>query len=328
MCKRIIAVLLSFGMLFVNIPGAWAAMLHVQTLSGSGTLAIAGATSLTAALEGNPSHGGTPGDGLLRFAPTATDLIPQADELIRVEFDANNDSAGNNFKSITIATDNKYSGTGVTGDTTPASPLTTSNFPAGLVHTTATTYTVPLHWTVFNTAAKAQAYVFQNFTLGVDPEFVAPGGSPRTQSEDVDTRIQLFVSDKSGNMVDHDMNPATPRVLQDCDANDPNGMAGVQAFCPGYASLAYDLSGTTATNTTGKLANVPLSLTCENSATPDPQLCDNANSPEGVLPNNRPAGSNTLGAVMYVLLAANFKGAPAGTYTTSKLRIQMVNLAP
>lgn len=287
MFKRMIALSLAIGLMFLNIPTAFAASIVTRTITGTGQLPTIGTNTLTTSLVANTgTTPGTPGDGLLKFTPSATDLVPQGDELVRIQFTADNNSAGTNFKSILVYTDNKAVG---------AVPLSTGDFPSGLVNASATAISVPLHWVIFSLASDAINYTFFNYVQGTDPF-----SSGRTQSEAIDSRIQAFISDKSGSG-----NP-----VSDCDSVTP----GVQIFCPGFATAIIGPVGTTA-----ELANFPYNAAC---ATPNtPKACNNASAPVGQPSNNR---SITNGDA-YVLLVADFNGATAGTYTTSKFMVEMVN---
>ncbi len=286
MFKRMIALTLAIGLVFLNIPTAFAASLITRTITGTGTLPTIGTNTLTATLVANIGTPGTP-DGLaLQFVPSGADLVPQGDELVKIAFTADNNSVGTNFKSILVYTDNKGAG---------AVPLSTGDFPSGLVNASATAVSVPLHWVIFKTTADAIAYTFFNYVHLTDPF-----AGPRTASEVIDTRIQAFISDKSGSG-----NP-----VSDCDTVLP----GVQVFCPGFATSIYGLVGTEA-----EIANFPYNTAC---ATPlTPKACSNASAPVGQPTINRKVTNGEA----YILLAANFNGASAGTYTTNKFMVEMVN---
>jgi|GEM_PF-2868436 len=286
MFKRMIALTLAIGLMFLNIPTAFAASLITRTITGTGTLPTIGTNTLTTTLVANTGTAGTPGNASLQFVPSATDLVPQGDELVKIAFTADNNSLGTNFKSVLIYTDNKAAG---------AVPLSTGDFPSGLVNASATAVSVPLNWVIFKTAAEAIAYTFFNYVHGVDP--FAAG---RIASEAIDSRIQAFISDKSGSG-----NP-----VSDCDA----ALPGVQVFCPGFATSIYSLVGTEA-----EIANFPYRDTCGTPLTP--KLCDNNSAPVGQPSINRKVTNGEA----YVLLVANFNGASAGTYTTSKFMVEMVN---
>lgn len=310
MCKRMMAALLAFGMLFVNVPGVLAADLFTRAVPGGavGTLDPIGMNTLTVTLVSNAPTAPNAGNGNLQFAPVAgiPGLLPQGDELVKIQFTANNDTLGTDFKSITILTDNKDVLSAF--DPAPDPAASAQNFfPAGLVlddpdPTIEGDVSVPLHWAVFPTSAEAIAYNILDYDHDNDQQNNFAG--PRTQDEFIDSRVQLFVSDRSGSG-----NPTS-----DCDP----ALPGVQAYCQGFATVLIGLNGSTAA-----LANAPKAASCTNA---DPRLCANNDAD---LPSDPPVVNRMItNGEAYVLVAANFATAPAGTYATNRLFIQMVNLAP
>ncbi|MBI4431225.1 MAG: hypothetical protein HY587_05900 [Candidatus Omnitrophica bacterium] len=314
MLKRMIAVTLASGLVFLNIPLAFAATsLEVFSipLTGGGVLELSGTNDIDVTLVDNEESGIA--DGQMEFPVTGTNFVPEGDELLRVRFKANNNNLGvENFKSVLIYTDNKSA-------TANPRASTDNHFPAGLVRSDADAtldgdVSTPLHWVVFPTSAEAKAYNFLPYRHGVDPFPVK-----RDKSESIDSRIQAFVSDKSGNLkVD-----GSPD-LQDCDA-DPNTPSTV--FCQNFATVISGLTGVTA-----GLANVPKADNCAES---DPRLCGNSDDPNTPAVETFPARLITSDisaddlegdgfGEAYILLAANFNGKPAGTYTTNKLTIELV----
>lgn len=282
MFKRMIALTLAIGLVFLNIPVAFAASLVTRTLTGTATLPVIGANALTATLVANTGTAGTPGNASLQFVPSGADLVPQGDELVKINFTADNNSAGTNFKSVLVYTDNKNA---------TANPLASGDFPSGLINTAVTNVAVPLHWVIFKTSAEAINYTFFNYVHGTDP---FPAG--RTASETIDSRIQAFISDKWG----------SGPVGQNPDVH--------VAFNPGFATAIVGPVGTSA-----ELANFPYRETCGTPSTP--KLCDNSSAPVGQPTINRVITNGEA----YVLLVANFNGASAGTYTTNKLIVEMIN---